>query len=166
MRLFSTIAAVLFVGHLVVAERTSSDTCGSYTLKCSTFKAAWAGKATEVKAVLHNKSGGTTEDVEIRLSWTPSDFSYAKSKFTLKGYTAQTNEDGELYYEGVKMKKSAQIHAVLDVDKCAATTAIVVASADTGNCNLEVECPAVSLTISVEGFYLEGFFSLSSSSFR
>ena len=134
---------------MVIAKQTTSYTCKSYTLKCSTSKTAWAGKTTQVKAALYNKAKGTTEDVEIGLSWNTDDFSYGKSKFTLKGYTAQT-DDGELYYEGVTMKKSAKIQAVLDVDKCAATTtATVVAWADNiGDCSLlQVDCPVVSLTV-------------------
>lgn len=144
MRLFLTVAAVFFAAPIVVAGRISSQTCESYTLKCSTSKTAWAGKTTEVKAALYNKAKGTTEDVDIGLYWNTNDFSYGKSKFTLKGYTPQTRA-GKLSYEGVTMKESAKIQAVLHIDKCAATTATVAAWAVIGDCSFEVDCRVIDV---------------------
>lgn len=153
MRFALSIAAILFAAPMVVAGRTSSDTCESYTLKCSTSKTAWAGKKTQVKAALYNKKKGTTDDVDVGLHWNPADFSYVKSKFTVKGYKAQTDGDTELYYEGVAMKKYAKIQALLDVDECAGSTTTVFAWADIGDCSLKVDCPVVSLNVLL-GFYL------------
>ena len=149
MRFFLPVAVALFAAPMIVAGPTTSDTCESYTLKCSTSKTAWAGEKTQVKAALYNKAKGSTEDVSMGLSFNTDDLSYRKSKFSVKGYTAQTDA-GELYYEGVTMKKAAKVEAVLDVDKCAATTTTVAAWADIGDCNLKVDCPVVSLIISSE----------------
>lgn len=146
MRLFLNVAAVLLATPLVVlaAKQTASSTCETYTLKCSTSKTAWAGKTTSVEATLYNKAKGSTEDVEIGLYWNTDDFSYDKSKFSPKGYTAQTDDDSEVYYEGVAMKKSVKIQTALNVDKCAATTATVGAWASIGDCDLDIDCPVVS----------------------
>lgn len=130
---------------MVVAGRTTSDTCDSYTLKCSTSKTAWGGKTTQVTVALYNKAKGTTEDVDVGMYWNSATFFPGKSKISLKGYEALSNYLG-LYYEGVTMKKSAKIQAVLDVE-CAATTDTVFSWADTGDCFLEVDCPVIEVKL-------------------
>lgn len=55
MRVFPTVfAALLAAVSVVIAGRTTSATCESYTLKCSTSKTAWAGKTTKVSTVLYH----------------------------------------------------------------------------------------------------------------
>ena len=56
MRVFPIVFAALMATVLVVvAGRSTSATCESYTLKCFTSKTAWAGKTTKASTVSYHR---------------------------------------------------------------------------------------------------------------